>query len=94
MSSNDRSSGRSEPSNPPSSDGESTQFDFSSDEAARKSMKGYIKENFSELLGDRVHLLDQPDGIERIREELQDEIEEASRDLPENLRKLIDFLRT
>jgi len=69
------------------------EFDFSSDEAARESMKQFIRENFSELLGEKIEWLDQPGGIERIKSELQEDIHEAGRQLPQNMKTLLNFLQ-
>lgn len=46
-------------------------LDFSSDEAAEESMKEYIRENFSDLLGDKMQLLDAPNGLELLLQEIQ-----------------------
>jgi hypothetical protein len=50
---------------------EELDLDFSSDEAARESMKNYIRENFSDLLGDRMELLDAPNGLELLLQEVE-----------------------
>jgi hypothetical protein len=50
---------------------EELDLDFSSDEAARESMKNYIRENFSDLLGDRMDLLDAPNGLELLLQEVE-----------------------
>lgn len=50
---------------------EELELDFSSDESARESMKEYIRENFSDLLGDRIELLDAPNGLELLLQEVE-----------------------
>jgi hypothetical protein len=50
---------------------EELELDFSSDEAARESMKQYIRENFSDVLGDRIELLDAPNGLELLLQEVE-----------------------
>ena len=47
-------------------------LDFSSDESARASMEEYIRENFSELLGDKINLLDAPNGLELLAQEARE----------------------
>lgn len=46
-------------------------LDFSSDEAAEESMKRYIRENFSDVLGDKIDLLDAPNGLELLLQEIE-----------------------
>jgi hypothetical protein len=53
---------------------EEAKFDFSSDDAARKSMTAYIRENFAGLLGDKIKLLDAPNGIELLHQEVRNMI--------------------
>lgn len=50
---------------------EELDLDFSSDEAARESMEEYIRENFSDVLGDKIELLDAPNGIELLLQEVE-----------------------
>ncbi len=50
---------------------EELDLDFSSDESAQESMKSYIRENFSDLLGDRIDLLDAPNGLELLLQEIE-----------------------
>lgn len=50
---------------------EDLDLDFSSDKAAEESMKEYIRENFSDLLGDKIQLLDAPNGLELLLQEIQ-----------------------
>ncbi|MGM0381117.1 MAG: hypothetical protein ACQEP7_03955 [bacterium] len=52
------------------------EFDFSSDEAARETMKNYIRQNFSDVLGDKIKLLDAPNGLELLQQEVRTLIEE------------------
>ncbi len=52
------------------------EFDFSSDEAARETMENYIRENFSDLLGEKIKLLDAPNGLELLHQEVRVLIEE------------------
>jgi hypothetical protein len=70
-----------------------SRFDFSSDEAARESMETFIRENFSDLLGDKIDLLDEPNGVEKIKQAMQEEIDQASSELPQNLRRLMELLK-
>lgn len=56
---------------------EDLDLDFSSDEAAEESMKEYIRENFSDLLGDKIQLLDAPNGLELLLQEVQQLKEQA-----------------
>lgn len=44
-------------------------FDFKSSDEARETMTAFIRENFSDLLGPRINLIDQPNGIELIAAE-------------------------
>lgn len=46
-------------------------LDFSSDETAEESMKDYIRENFSDVLGDKIELLDAPNGLELLLQEVE-----------------------
>lgn len=46
-------------------------LDFSSDESARESMKQYIRENFSDFLGEKIELLDAPNGLELLLQEVE-----------------------
>lgn len=50
---------------------EDLDLDFSSDEAARESMKEYIRDNFSDVLGDRMELLEAPNGLELLAQEVE-----------------------
>ena len=52
------------------------EFDFSSDEAARETMKDYIRQNFSDVLGEKIKLLDAPNGLELLHQEVRALIEE------------------
>ncbi|MFB6356862.1 MAG: hypothetical protein ABEJ65_10145 [bacterium] len=67
-------------------------FDFSSDQAARESMKNFIRENFGELLGDKIELLDEPNGFSKIQEAFREEIDEAGKNVGKNVRKLMSLL--
>ncbi len=67
-------------------------LDFSSREAAEASMSNYIKENFGEFLGDNVSLLDEPDGIEKLRQAYEKDIEEAGKNLFDNINQLVELL--
>lgn len=51
-------------------------LDFSSDEAAEESMKQYIRENFSDVLGDKINLLDAPNGLDLLAQEARDLLRE------------------
>lgn len=51
-------------------------LDFSSDKAAEESMKEYIRENFSDVLGDKVNLLDADNGLELLAQEARDLLRE------------------
>ncbi|MFP4687288.1 MAG: hypothetical protein ACLFN5_04170 [bacterium] len=55
---------------------EEVKFDFSSDAAARESMTCYIRKHFSDLLGDKIKLLDAPNGIELLHQEVRSMIRE------------------
>ncbi|GEM_PF-6786496 len=68
------------------------ELDFSSQDAAEESMRNYIKENFADFLGDKVELLDEPDGIEKLREVYAEEIEDAGENLFKNINQLIELL--
>ncbi len=52
------------------------ELDFSSDETARETMKTYIRENFSDLLGEKLKLLDAPNGLELLHQEVRKMVEE------------------
>lgn len=52
------------------------EFDFSSDEAARETMKEYIRQNFSDVLGEKIKLLDAPNGLELLHQEVRNLIDE------------------
>jgi hypothetical protein len=67
-------------------------FDFSDDDAARDSMKEFIRDNFSEHLEGLDDLFEQPNWYERLSEALEDQVQETARELPENLRKLRKML--
>lgn len=69
-------------------------FDFSSEQAARESMRQFVKENFGDLLGDQADLLDDPDWPEKVRAEFASEIEASSEELPRNINKLMSMLRS
>ncbi|MFB6344314.1 MAG: hypothetical protein ABEK50_00875 [bacterium] len=56
---------------------EDLDLDFSSDQAAEESMKEYIRENFSDVLGDKIDLLDAPNGLELLLQEVQKLKEQA-----------------
>ena len=50
---------------------EELELDFSDDDRARETMEQYIRENFSDLLGDRIELLEAPNGLELLRQEIE-----------------------
>lgn len=52
------------------------ELDFSSDERARETMIEYIRENFSDVLGDRINLLDAPNGLELLHQEVRQMVRE------------------
>lgn len=46
-------------------------LDFSDDESARESMEQYIRENFSDVLGDKINLLDADNGFDLLLQEVR-----------------------
>ncbi|MFB6355939.1 MAG: hypothetical protein ABEJ65_05430 [bacterium] len=46
-------------------------LDFSADEVARETMIEYIRENFSDVLGDRINLLDAENGLDLLLQEVE-----------------------
>ena len=51
-------------------------FQFRSDEEARAVMTGYIRDNFSDILGPKINLIDAADGIELIANEVDRMLEQ------------------
>lgn len=56
------------------------EFQFSSDADAREKMTAYIRKHFSGVLGSKVNLIDAPNGLELIRQEVQAKMAEAGLD--------------
>ncbi len=46
-------------------------FQFTSDEDAQVRMKQYIRENFADLLGPKINLIDQPNGLDLVEAEVK-----------------------
>lgn len=52
-------------------------FQFSSDEDAREKMTAYIKSNFADVLGPKINLIDAPNGLDLIQQEVKSRMEKA-----------------
>lgn len=63
------------------------EFQFKSDEHAREVMTAYIRKHFSGVLGAKANLLDQPNGLELIKDEVEGRLTAAGLAAPaDNLR--------
>ncbi len=69
------------------------EFDFSSDAAAEESMKIFIKNNFRDTFGDKIDIIDEPDGLNKIQTAFQEEIDNAGENLHKNISELIKLIR-
>ncbi len=58
-------------------------FQFESDEDARIKMTAYILENFSDLLGDEIKLLNLPNGLDILSSRIQDRLAASRGELQE-----------
>lgn len=52
-------------------------FQFKSSEEARTTMTDFIKERFLDLLGDDMSLLEQPEGLEILRERVNSRLSQS-----------------
>lgn len=56
------------------------EFQFMSDADAREKMTAYIRKHFSGILGSKINLIDAPNGLELIRQEVKAKKAEAGMD--------------
>ncbi len=50
------------------------EFQFTSDADAREKMTAYIRKHFSDVLGSKINLIDAPNGLELIQQEVKSKL--------------------